>query len=55
MPAGHRPTVAEAEERLTLLRAAGPTPDAFTFRAHFPPPDAEVRGVVEDPQDLCPA
>jgi hypothetical protein len=41
IPAGHIPTVQEAEERLTLLRAVGPSPDAFTFRQHFPPPDAE--------------
>jgi hypothetical protein len=40
VPAGHRPGVAEAEERLTLLRAAGPSPDAFTFRCHFPPPSS---------------
>jgi heme-degrading monooxygenase HmoA len=37
IPAGHIPTVAEAEERLLLLRASGPSPEAFTFRRHFPP------------------
>ena len=37
---GHRPTVAEAEQRLLRLRAVGPTPDAFTFRQPFGPPDA---------------
>src|ERR1700688_1828121 len=31
--AGHRPTVAEAIARLELLRAKGPTVDAFTFRS----------------------
>jgi hypothetical protein len=31
IPAGHIPTVDEAEERLDLLRRFGPTPDAFTF------------------------
>ncbi|MFJ4790482.1 DUF3291 domain-containing protein [Streptomyces sp. NPDC088794] len=36
VPAGHRPTVAEAEERLLRLRADGPTPYAFTFRSPFP-------------------
>jgi hypothetical protein len=41
VPAGHRPTVAEAEERLTHLRENGPTPWAFTFRASFPPPGAD--------------
>jgi hypothetical protein len=38
VPAGHRPSVDEAVERLEVLRASGPTPDAFTFRAPFPPP-----------------
>ncbi|MFF7334157.1 DUF3291 domain-containing protein [Streptomyces sp. NPDC090306] len=36
VPAGHRPSVAEAEERLLHLRAHGPTPYAFTLRASFP-------------------
>ncbi|WP_354639361.1 DUF3291 domain-containing protein [Kitasatospora camelliae] len=40
VPAGHRPTVAEAEERLTLLRLKGPTADAFTLRDRFPHPAA---------------
>jgi hypothetical protein len=31
VPAGHRPTVAEAEGRLTLLREKGPTTDVFTL------------------------
>ena len=42
VPAGHRPTVGEAEERLDLLRACGPGPDAFTFRSVYE-------------RDLCPA
>jgi hypothetical protein len=37
---GHRPTVAEAIEKLELLRANGPTKDAFTFKKAFPSPDA---------------
>ncbi|MFJ8359280.1 DUF3291 domain-containing protein [Streptomyces sp. NPDC093984] len=37
VPAGHRPTVAEAEERLLHLRAHGPTEYAFTLRTSFPP------------------
>ncbi|NUR68074.1 MAG: DUF3291 domain-containing protein [Streptomyces sp.] len=36
VPAGHRPTVAEAESRLLHLRANGPTPYAFTLRTSFP-------------------
>jgi hypothetical protein len=55
VPRGHRPDVAEAIERLTLLRASGPTAEAFTFRQTFPPPDApagEKPGVFADE---CPA
>jgi heme-degrading monooxygenase HmoA len=52
--AGSVPTVAQANERLTLLRAIGPSPDAFTFRRHFPPPDG-AGSVVFDDRDLCPA
>ncbi|MDQ1048561.1 hypothetical protein QFZ76_006797 [Streptomyces sp. V4I2] len=36
VPAGHRPTIAEAEARLLHLRANGPTPYAFTLRKSFP-------------------
>jgi hypothetical protein len=55
IPVGHVPTVAEAEERLALLQSAGPSPGAFTFRAHFPPPDAAQGDAVRDERDLCPA
>jgi heme-degrading monooxygenase HmoA len=56
VPAGHVPTVAEAEERLTLLGAVGPSPDAFTFRCHFPPPDDGLGDqAIEDDRWLCPA
>ncbi|WP_432028407.1 DUF3291 domain-containing protein [Streptomyces sp. 1222.5] len=44
--AGHRPTVAEAEERLLHLRAHGPTPYAFTLRTSFPPAEAAENGQV---------
>ncbi len=54
IPAGTIPTLADAESRLTLLRAIGPSPEAFTFRNHFPP-SGEVGGAVEDDRDLCPA
>ncbi|TWV34190.1 DUF3291 domain-containing protein [Streptomyces misionensis] len=37
VPAGHRPTVAEAEDRLLHLRAHGPTAYAFTLRSPFEP------------------
>ena len=49
VPAGQRPTVAEAEARLLHLRANGPTPYAFTLRASFPPGAAEpVSGEVPE-------
>jgi hypothetical protein len=51
VPAGHRPTVAEAEARLLHLRANGPTPYAFTLRASFPPGAAEPV-VVDVPEGL---
>jgi hypothetical protein len=35
---GHRPTLAEARERLELLRGSGPSAEAFTFRDTFPAP-----------------
>ena len=38
VPAGHEPTVEEAEERLDYLRAHGPTAHAFTFKQRFPAP-----------------
>ncbi|MFC9289433.1 DUF3291 domain-containing protein [Streptomyces sp. NPDC057052] len=55
VPAGHRPTVAEAEARLLHLRAHGPTPYAFTLRTSFPARGAEPVA-LEVPEDLgCPA
>ena len=55
VPAGHRPTVAEAEERLRHLRTHGPTPYAFTLRKHFPSPgepDAPGEAIVDD-RSVC--
>ena len=40
VPAGHQPTIDEAKERLARLERFGPTPEAFTFKAPFPAPDA---------------
>ncbi|MEV6613417.1 DUF3291 domain-containing protein [Streptomyces sp. NPDC051051] len=51
VPAGHRPTVAEAEARLLHLRAHGPTPYAFTLRTSFPARGAEPVA-VEVPENL---
>jgi hypothetical protein len=39
VPAGHRPSTAEAEERLLRLRSDGPASLAFTFRTPFPAPE----------------
>jgi hypothetical protein len=46
VPAGHRPTVEEAQTRLLHLRAHGPTEYAFTLRTSFPPGPADP---VADP------
>lgn len=37
IPAGHEPSVEEAEERLDYLREHGPTPYAFNFKNRFAP------------------
>jgi hypothetical protein len=44
IPAGHIPTVEEAEERLGDLEAHGPSPYAFTFKQRFPAPTAGAVG-----------
>jgi Domain of unknown function (DUF3291) len=57
VPAGHRPSVAEAVARLATLRADGPSPEAFTFRERFPAPDATPDSIA-DRSELageCPA
>jgi hypothetical protein len=41
IPAGHIPTIPEAEERLTHLRDHGATPHSFTFKQRFPAPEAK--------------
>ena len=43
VPAGTIPTVAQAKDRLQLLAANGPNPDAFTFRVPFPAPAGATR------------
>jgi Domain of unknown function (DUF3291) len=42
IPAGHVPTVEEAVERLQLLRAHGPSPNAFGFRDTYTAADLDV-------------
>jgi Domain of unknown function (DUF3291) len=55
VPAGHRPSVTEAVERLAHLEANGPTPFAFTFGEPFGPDGQPVprEGATRD--DTCPA
>jgi hypothetical protein len=56
VPAGHRPTVDEAKERLEHLREHGPTPHAFTFRHRFAAGAADDDAPVSsDDRDACPA
>lgn len=40
VPAGHRPGITEADQKLTLLRENGPTAEAFTFGQAFPAPES---------------
>lgn len=53
VPVGHRPSTDESEERVRLLRSAGPTADAFTLRRPFAAPGMSVP-VAQDSW-LCPA
>jgi hypothetical protein len=55
VPHGHRPTVAEACARLEILRTRGASPEAFTFRQTFPPPDAPQTEEPGSFADECPA
>jgi hypothetical protein len=55
VPKGHRPSVTEAIERLELLRAQGPTADAFTFRQSYPSPGAESSDPTLGCAAECPA
>lgn len=55
VPAGHEPTVPEAIQRLELLRAQGPSAQAFTFRHAYPAPDAAQAEAAEEFNGECPA
>jgi hypothetical protein len=55
LPAGHLPTVPEAEERLEHLRAHGPTGHAFTFRRRFGPAGAPTAEQLDEDLLGCPA
>lgn len=54
VPAGHIPSVAEAEERILHLRAHGPTLFAFTFREPFAAP-GDAQPATVDEEFACPA
>jgi hypothetical protein len=51
VPAGHAPSLEEAEVRLQSVREHGPTPFAFTFNKRFSPSEALL---ASEPVD-CPA
>jgi hypothetical protein len=55
VPEGHRPSVQEAVAKLELLRQAGPTEAAFTFRRAFPAPDAVKAAAAQEFGGECPA
>ena len=55
VPESHRPSLEEAEAKLTQLRAYGPTPDAFTFKQAFPAPDARPKTSPTEYSESCPA
>ena len=48
IPAGTIPTIADAVERLQVLKERGPSRDAFTFKAPFPAPEENIRIVPTD-------
>lgn len=52
---GTVPTTTDAEERVRHLRAHGPSPYAFTFRVHFPPPDGAADAALGRAEWMCPA
>jgi hypothetical protein len=55
VPAGYIPTVAEAVQRLELLRSKGASPDAFHFGEAYSAPDADPAGLPAAFPDTCPA
>jgi hypothetical protein len=55
VPAGHRPSVDEAKQRLARLAQDGPTPFAFTFRSLYPPDESTLRSTDWSQFRPCPA
>ena len=54
IPVGLVPTVADAYERMQLLRRLGPTPDAFTFRSPFAAPSSPATAAPIPDDWRCP-
>jgi hypothetical protein len=55
VPRGHRPSVAEAEDRLMDLRDNGSSSRAFSFREPHPPPGTNAPADTASGDWLCPA
>jgi heme-degrading monooxygenase HmoA len=55
VPAGHRPGLHEAKQRLTHLEAHGPSQFAFTFKQIFEPDEEFIRAVDYGSFLPCPA
>ncbi|MCG8413812.1 MAG: DUF3291 domain-containing protein [Pseudomonadales bacterium] len=55
VPAGHIPSIEEAVEKLALLQAKGPGPEAFTFAKPFPQPQNDEADPLPGFDDGCPA
>jgi hypothetical protein len=55
VPAGHRPSVAEAVERLAHLEQHGPTRYSFTFAEPFGPGGRPIKSEDIPRGDSCPA
>ena len=56
VPEGRLPTLFESKAKLELLRAAGPSAEAFTFKQAFPAPGVRTEvSAAAGFDDLCPA
>jgi hypothetical protein len=55
IPRGHRPSIAEAVQRLELLRRHGPTAEAFSLRQVYPAPDEQAATGPSLAGEECPA
>jgi Domain of unknown function (DUF3291) len=53
IPAGTIPTINDGLSRLWHLDRFGPTPHAFSFKAHFPPPDRADPPIDMQPDPWC--